>query len=327
MRRAAVLVAGVFTAFLGAAVLGAGWLWYSTPINTDNIAITTVVIKPGDTHRRIANALEENLGISARLWLVFLESERRLYGGTAKAGEYALTQRSSPRDIIQLLLGGASVQHRITLIDGWTSQKIIAAINANPVFEGVPLKKLKEGSILPDTYFISLGIDRAAFMERLQHEQVQALSTIWHARAADIPLQTPEEAIILASIIARESNIPEEYPVVASVFHNRLRLGMPLQSDPTVIYAVSKGLGELPRPLSRADLRYENPYNTYVTGGLPPGPICHPPLAALRAAVHPKRTKYLYFVADGKGGHAFAETLEEHNRNVARWRAIVKNSD
>ncbi|MFN7902124.1 MAG: endolytic transglycosylase MltG [Holosporales bacterium] len=327
MRRVTALFLGCLTACLGVAVLGVGWLWYTAPINNSSTAISTVVIKPGNTHRIIAKALEDSIGISARIWLVLLEGERRLYGGTAKAGEYALAERSSPREIIKLLLGGASVQHRITLIDGWTSQKIIGAINTSSVFEGEPLKKLKEGSILPDTYFISRGIDREVFIERLQHEHLQVISAVWRGRAADSPLQTPEEAIILASIIARESNIPEEYPVVAGVFHNRLRLGMPLQSDPTVIYAVSKGLGELPRPLSRADLRYESPYNTYVTGGLPPGPICHPPLAALRAAVHPQRTKYLYFVANGSGGHTFAETLEEHNRNVARWRALSKDSD
>jgi UPF0755 protein len=180
-----------------------------------------------------------------------------------------------------------------------------------------------EGGVLPETYAYQWGEDRAALLRRAEAAMARALAEEWAGRAADLPLASPREALVLASIVERETGLPEERPRVAAVFLNRLRRGMPLQSDPTVAYAAAEG-GVLDRPLTRADLDRDHPFNTYRTRGLPPAPIAAPGVASLRAVTRPAPTEDLYFVADGSGGHAFARTLEEHNRNVARWREIER---
>ena len=179
-----------------------------------------------------------------------------------------------------------------------------------------------EGSLLPETYHFERNEDRNALIARMTAAMDATLAELWAGRADDLPLDTPEEALVLASIVEKETGIASERPHIAGVFVNRLDRGMPLQSDPTVIYALTLGEGPLDRLLTRADLKTDSPYNTYVVPGLPPGPIANPGRDAIAAVLQPLETKDLYFVADGTGGHAFAETLAQHNRNVAAWRAI-----
>ncbi len=181
-----------------------------------------------------------------------------------------------------------------------------------------------EGSLLPETYHYSWNDDRAALVERMQTGMEVVLAELWPERAEGLPINTPEEAVILASIVEKETGVAEERPLVASVFVNRLKRGMRLQSDPTVVYGLTNGQRPLGRTLTFRDLDRPSPYNTYTNGGLPPGPIANPGRAALEAVLHPAESRYLYFVADGTGGHAFAKTLVEHNRNVAKWRKIQR---
>ena len=213
------------------------------------------------------------------------------------------------------------MQHRLTIPEGLTSRQI-SLLLLRPELLGGDLPTIEEGSLLPQTYAFERGTAPAAIVARAKAAMDKALTETWAARVPDLPLASPREALILASIVERETAKPEERPRVAAVFLNRLRQGMRLQSDPTVVYAASNGAGVLDRPISRADLDRDSPFNTYKIKGLPPSPIAAPGLAAIQAVLRPATTDDLYFVADGTGGHAFARTLEDHNRNVARWRAL-----
>ncbi|MCI5040613.1 MAG: endolytic transglycosylase MltG [Donghicola eburneus] len=213
-------------------------------------------------------------------------------------------------------------RYRIALAEGVTSWQIVNALNSVDVLSGEISGIPAEGSLAPDSYEVSKGDDRAAVIARMEALQADRVAEVWANRSDNIEVETPEEMLILASIIEKETGIAEERPQVSSVFTNRLAQGMPLQTDPTVIYGITRGEGVLGRGLRQSELRRETPWNTYVIRGLPPTPIANPGLASLRAAVDPADTPYLFFVADGTGGHAFAETLAEHNANVAKWRAI-----
>lgn len=213
-------------------------------------------------------------------------------------------------------------RYRIALAEGVTSWQIVNALNSVDVLSGEISGIPAEGSLAPDSYEVSKGDDRAAVIARMEALQADRVAESWASRSDNIEVETPEEMLILASIIEKETGIAEERPQVSSVFTNRLAQGMPLQTDPTVIYGITRGEGVLGRGLRQSELRRETPWNTYVIRGLPPTPIANPGLASLRAAVDPADTPYLFFVADGTGGHAFAETLAEHNANVAKWRAI-----
>jgi UPF0755 protein len=219
------------------------------------------------------------------------------------------------------VIDGVTVKHRLTIPEGLTSAEIVALVAAAPDLEGsVPAALPADGSLLPETYFFSKGDTREQLLERMRKGMSDALAELWPARDGAVALKTVAEAVTLASIVEKETGLAAERPRVASVFFNRLAQGMPLQSDPTVIYALTGGKGPLGRALLRADLQVASPYNTYANPGLPPGPIANPGRASLEAVLHPDSTKDLYFVADGSGGHAFAATLDEHNRNVAAWR-------
>ncbi len=219
-------------------------------------------------------------------------------------------------------IGGSDTRFRIDVAEGVTSWQIVTALNAIEVLEdtieGVP----PEGSLAPFSYEIEAGDSRLGLLEQMRDVQRTRLAAAWEARDPDVPLADPAEVLILASIIEKETGQADERPQVASVFVNRIRRGMRLQTDPTVIYGITNGEGVLGRGLRQSELRKATPYNTYVIDGLPPTPIANPGEASLMAAVNPENTPYLFFVADGTGGHAFAETLDEHNRNVARWREI-----
>ncbi|MCF8511490.1 MAG: endolytic transglycosylase MltG [Rhodobacteraceae bacterium] len=211
---------------------------------------------------------------------------------------------------------------RITLAEGVTSWQVVEGLKRADFMEGKIDQVPPEGSLAPDSYEVDRGADRNALLGEMSDRQSRILADLWAARAADLPYDTPEKAMVMASIVEKETGIAEERGKVASVFVNRLRQGMKLQTDPTVIYGVTKGEGVLGRGLRQSELRRETPYNTYVIEGLPPGPIANPGRAAIEAALNPDSTDYLFFVADGTGGHAFATTLEAHNENVAKWRAI-----
>ncbi|WP_164661238.1 endolytic transglycosylase MltG [Tropicibacter sp. Alg240-R139] len=213
-------------------------------------------------------------------------------------------------------------RYRIAVAEGVTSWQIVEGLKALDVLEGNVTEIPDEGMLAPDSYEVSPGTQRGAILTQMQEKQELRINSVWESRQDGLPLATPEEMLILASIIEKETGIAGERGQVASVFTNRLNQGMKLQTDPTVIYGVTKGQGVLGRGLRRSELRRITPWNTYLIDGLPPTPIANPGLASLEAAVAPDETDFIFFVADGTGGHAFAETLQEHNRNVAKWREI-----
>ncbi|MGR3454701.1 endolytic transglycosylase MltG [Pseudooceanicola sp.] len=213
-------------------------------------------------------------------------------------------------------------RYRVSIAEGVTSWQIVDSLKRFDVMSGEVDEVPAEGMLAPDSYEITEGADRGELIARMLEAQEARVAAAWAARSDDIAVESPEEALILASIIEKETGVPEERGLVASVFTNRLNQGMRLQTDPTVIYGITEGKGVLGRGLRQSELRRETPYNTYVIDGLPPTPIANPGVASLEAAVNPPESDYLFFVADGTGGHAFAETLDEHNRNVAKWRQI-----
>jgi UPF0755 protein len=244
-------------------------------------------------------------------------------GRPLQAGEYEFPAHASMRQAMQLMIDGATLIRRLTIPEGLTSVEIVALVAAAPGLEGtLPATVPADGTLLPETYFYSRGDTRAQIVKRMEKAMSDVLAELWPARDSVVALASPEEAVTLASIVEKETGVAGERPRVASVFFNRLDRGMPLQSDPTVIYALTDGKAPLNRGLTRADLQLADPYNTYVNAGLPPGPIANPGRASLAAVLHPDSTKDLYFVADGTGGHAFAATLDEHNKNVAAWRKL-----
>jgi UPF0755 protein len=216
----------------------------------------------------------------------------------------------------------ADLRYRVTLAEGVTSWQVVEELGAADFLDGEVGEMPAEGSLAPDSYEVSAGTQRAALIGQMQARQTALLDALWARRARDLPIQTKEEALILASIVEKETGVPEERRRVASVFTNRLEQGIRLQTDPTVIYGLTKGQASLGRGLRQSELRSDTPWNTYVVDGLPPTPIANPGRAAIAAVLNPEKTDFLYFVADGSGGHVFSKTLAEHNRNVARWRKI-----
>lgn len=214
------------------------------------------------------------------------------------------------------------IRWRVTLAEGVTSWQVVDALKRAEFLGGEVAEVPPEGTLAPDSYEVDRGADRAALLAAMAEKQAAALAELWAQRSEGLPYDTPEEALIMASIIEKETSVPEERKRVASVFVNRLQQGMRLQTDPTVIYGITKGEGVLGRGLRQSELRRETPYNTYVIDGLPPTPIANPGRLSIEAAMNPEKSDFLYFVADGTGGHAFARTLAEHNENVARWRQI-----
>lgn len=219
-------------------------------------------------------------------------------------------------------LGDVGTELSIVFAEGVTSWQVVNALNVSDWFEGVVVDLPAEGSLAPDGYDVRVGTVRSELLAAMEDAQSIRLREAWEARADDAPVETPEEALILASIIEKETAEADERPLVASVFANRLRQGIKLQTDPTVIYGITKGEGVLGRGIRQSELRRETPWNTYVIEGLPPTPIANPGLKSIEAALNPAASEYIFFVADGTGGHAFAKTLDEHNANVAEWRKI-----
>ena len=239
-----------------------------------------------------------------------------------KAGEYQFKAHASLRDVVATIVDGRVVAHQLTIPEGLTSEQIVARLLDDDVLTGNIKEIPREGSLLPDTYNFNRGVTREQLIQRMQQAQQRVLKEVWDRHSPDLPIKTPEQLVVLASLVEKETGKPEERTRVAAVFVNRLKQKMRLQSDPTIIYGLVGGKGTLGRAIMRSEIEQPTPYNTYQIDGLPPGPIANPGRASLEAAANPARTRELYFVADGTGGHAFAETYEQHQRNVARLRAM-----
>lgn len=285
---------------------------------------TVVEIPRGADLEEIARRLAE-AGVIDRPLLFRLAVRLDGQARSLKAGEYRFTPAMSMKQAADLLVSGRTVLHALTVPEGLTSTAVVELINGTKGLVGEIEQVPPEGSLLPETYHYARGDSRRELLDRMSAALERTLQELWTARVEGLPLDNPEEALILASIVEKETALAEERPVVASVFINRLRRGMPLQSDPTVIFSLTEGKDELGRRLTRADLKVESPFNTYRIGGLPPAPIANPGRDSIAAVLNPAETDYLYFVADGSGGHAFAETLAGHNRNVARWRKLRRS--
>lgn len=244
--------------------------------------------------------------------------------GQLKAGEYLIPAHASLHDIITMMAEGHVVIRKITVPEGFNTKEILALLQSAEGLTGDAPTDIKEGELLPETYHYSYGDSRAQIIQRMRAGMQKTLAELWAARDPSIPLTTPQQAVTLASLVEEETGKPDERPHISSVFYNRLRIGMKLQSDPTVLYGLGRGAKNDNRSITLNDLQSNTPYNTYIIPGLPPGPISNPGRAALAAVLHPTTTPDLYFVADGTGGHRFAATLAEHNKNVATWRALGK---
>jgi UPF0755 protein len=284
---------------------------------------TLVYIEKGSSVHKIAQTLFEQNIIEDPL---FFKIGARLARpkGPLKAGEYLMPNTISTAEMIRLLQMGKTHQRRVTIPEGLMAVEIVAMINQTDGLSGEITDIPPEGSLLPETYHFDRGMDRRALITRMQRAMEVTIKELWETRADNLPIKTPGEAIILASIVEKETGITAERQRVAGVFVNRLNVGMALQTDPTVIYAITQGKEKLDRPLYRKDLNIQSPYNTYVVTGLPPGPIANPGRASIAATLQPEEHDYFYFVADGTGGHAFGKTMDDHARNVNQWRKIQR---
>ena len=242
--------------------------------------------------------------------------------GELKYGEYQFSKQSSVADVVETITEAKVVQHAFTVPEGLTSEQIVARLLENEVLTGQIKEIPREGTLLPETYRFTRGMTREQIIQRMQQAHRRVLQEVWERRVQDLPVKTPEQLVTLASIVEKETGKPDERTRVAAVFVNRLKTKMRLQSDPTIIYGLTGGKGSLGRPILRSEIEQATPYNTYVVDGLPPGPIANPGRASLEAAANPARTKELYFVADGSGGHVFSDNYAEHQKNVSRLRGI-----
>jgi UPF0755 protein len=284
-----------------------------------------VVIPKGTASADIGSLLAE-ADVIDHPWL-FLLAVRLSGRQPLMAGEYSFPARASLASIIDMMHRGQTVVRKLTIAEGLTVFQVLAQMRQTEGLTGNAGQVPEEGSLLPQTYFFSLGDSREALLLRMTHAMNEMVDELWRHRAPNLALANKVEAIILASVVERETAIPEERAHIAAVFFNRLKLHMKLQSDPTVIFALSNAEGTLDRPLTHDDLAIKSPFNTYLVEGLPAGPICNPGRASLEAVLHPAASDDLYFVADGGGGHVFAKTLAEHNRNVGNARHVDSRPD
>lgn len=304
---------------LVAVLVAALWLYLGPGPRAPVGNSTTVILRPGAHLPEIASTLERDHAISSGA--VFMAATQ--ITGAAKrlkAGEYEFPSRASMAEVIGKIRRGEVVHHMVTIPEGLTSEQAVDVLMNTAVLTGAaPIPP--EGSILPETYEVRRGEDRAAVLQRMMDARDELLRTLWAQRRADLPFTSPEQAVTLASIVEKETGLPDERPRVAAVFVNRLIKGIRLESDPTVVYGLTGG-PPLGHGLRESELTKPTPYNTYLIPGLPPTPICNPGRASLAAVLDPPRTDDLYFVANGTGGHAFSSTLAEHQKNVEHWRQI-----
>ncbi len=310
------LLFGLIVGLIGA------WGYYQYTAQGPLAEDKTIELPRGSGRADIAMVLKDQGVIADPRIFSAVAALKSLRGATLKPGEYRFAAGNSMKDVLGLLNAGRVVTYKITIPEGWTSQMAVARLTENDVLSGAISKTPPEGSLMADTFVFTRGTSRQQLLDEMAQAQSRLLDKMWSERSPGVALKSKEELVTLASIVEKETGKPEERPLVAAVFLNRLKAGMRLQSDPTIIYGLAGGAGKLDRPITRADIDAPTPYNTYQIDGLPPGPIGNPGKAALEAVLNPAAASYLYFVADGTGGHAFASTLEEHNANVAKWRKV-----
>jgi UPF0755 protein len=317
-------LASVLVTLVVIAAVAGGWVYWTYrgpgPAAPQGPA-TAVLLERGAGVGQIARTLEK-AGVIGSTQVFLLAAKLTGAARDLKAGEYEFPSRASMSRVLADIREGKVVRHQVTVPEGWTSQMVVDAVLREPVLEGAAGMP-SEGAILPDTYQVERGEQREAVIRRMELAQQKLLSQLWAARQPGLPFKTPEEAVTLASIVEKETALASERPRIAAVYINRMRQGMRLESDPTTIYGISQGR-PLGRGLTMSELLAETPYNTSRVDGLPPGPIANPGRAALAAVLAPPTTTELFFVANGQGGHVFATTSEEHQRNVAKWRAIER---
>src|ERR1700761_8320486 len=309
-------------------LIGTGTAYYygrqtleaSGPLQEDKV----VNIPARAGKRDIAEVLQREGVIDVNPW-VFIGGVLAMKASSdLKPGEYSFQKNASLRDVIATIVEGKVVQHAVTIPEGLTSEQILERLGDNDIFTGSVKEIPREGTLLPETYKFPRGTSRDQVVQRMQQAQKRIVAEIWEHRSPDLPIKTPEQLITLASIVEKETGKQDERSRVAAVFVNRLKQKIKLQSDPTIIYGLVGGKGTLGRPIKRSEITQPSLYNTYVIDGLPPGPISNPGRASLEATANPARTRDLYFVADGTGGHAFTETYGEHQKNVAKLRSMEK---
>ncbi len=322
--RTARVLNGLLTLLL-IGMLGVGGLFYFVRVVFD---------RPGPLEHSVMVVIQKGWGvneIAERLESENIISDRRVFvaavyyfsaGKKLKAGDYGIDKNASIRQVLDTLVDGKSIQYKVSVPEGLTSYQIAEILKRDPNLIGEVTELPPEGTILPDTYRFVRNTDRQDLLRRMQADHAKFLEAVWGTRAPDLPFQNIEQAVILASIVEKETGRPDERDRIAGVFVNRLRKGMRLQSDPTIIYGVTKGKGSLGRPIYKSDIEGETTYNTYKIDGLTPTPICNPGRAAIEAVLNPADTKDIYFVADGTGGHAFAESIRDHQNNVRKWRKM-----
>jgi UPF0755 protein len=308
-------VAGLF-----GVVWGAHRLQEPGPLPADKV----LFIAPGTDVPDIIAMLQQEDVIDSPLIFnlaLLIEGDR----SRVRAGEYLFRQSSSMREVMDTLVNGKQILHSVTIPEGLTSEQIVDRLRSNDILMGDIREIPKEGTLLPETYKVPRGMARADLIRRMQEDQKRLVEQIWTRRSSNLPLHSPYELVTLASIVEKETGKAEERPLVAAVFLNRLQKRMRLQSDPTIVYGLVGGKGTLGHPIQKSEVEEPSPYNTYLIDGLPPGPITNPGRASLEAVANPAHTQDLYFVADGTGGHVFSATLDQHQRNVARWHQLEKD--
>ncbi|MBR1220500.1 endolytic transglycosylase MltG [Bradyrhizobium sp. U87765 SZCCT0131] len=304
----------------GTYVYGRQKLEAAGPLKDDKIVNIPSRAGMGD----IADILQREGVIDNNRWAFFGGVIAMKARSELKSGEYAFQKNASLRDVINTIVDGKVVQHSFTIPEGLTSEQIVARLLENDILAGQIKELPREGTLLPETYKFPRGTTRDQVIQRMQQAQRRVLAEVWERRSPDLPVKTPEQLVTLASIVEKETGRADERSRVASVFANRLRQKIKLQSDPTIIYGLVGGKGTLGRPIKRSEIQQPSPYNTYVIEGLPPGPIANPGRASLEATANPARTRDLFFVADGTGGHAFSESYDQHQKNVSKLRTIEK---
>ncbi len=287
-----------------------------------SVSAKVFVVKPGANARRIAQRLEAE-GLISHAPLFRAKARLADPGLTLKAGEYRIPAHASINAIFDQLVSGKTLQHALTFAEGLSSREIVQALRKSPYLTGEVDDMPPEGALLPETYMVTRGASRQAVLARMRAAMDALLAREWPRRQPGLPLESPQEALILASIVEKETGIAAERPLVAAVFLNRLRKGMRLESDPTILYGLTGGK-PLGRGLRRSEIDRKTAWNTYQIDGLPPTPICNPGRDAILAVLHPAQTDALYFVADGSGGHVFSSTYRQHLRNVAHWRKLER---
>lgn len=322
MRRLFIILTALFFIGLMACIGGAVWVKNEIAKQGPFSEERQILIEHGSTGRSVASELQkQELITQPDIFYGLLRFEN----ASIKAGEYAIPAHSSLKEIADILRAGQTIQRQFTLAEGLTVKQAMILLQQNEFLTGTVDTQPQEGSLLPETYSFTRGETRDAIIKRMQEAQAKLLDDLWQQHDDALPLKSKEEAVILASIVEKETGKASERPKIAGLFYNRLKIGMPLQTDPTVVYAITEGLGHMGgKPLYSKDLEVDSPYNTYKVIGLPPGPIANPGRASLEAVFHPEEHDYLFFVADGTGGHVFSETLAGHNKNVTEWRHIKK---